>query len=217
MILQTERLILRPWHSDDAEELYKYAKDPDALHPAGWRAHASIEDSREIIKTVLSMPETYAVCLKTDEKPIGNICFHRDDIAEGVDEYELGYWLGKPFWGQGIIPEAAREMLRHAFLDLGMERIWCGYYDGNENSRRVQEKLGFAYHHITEGCEVKQLHELRTGHVSLMTKSRWQKVTLFREQKILLDTFLANGAITVAQYNKSFGDLVILMEMRGVE
>ena len=116
-----------------------------------------------------------------------------------------------------IIPEAAREMLRHAFLDLGMERIWCGYYDGNENSRRVQEKLGFAYHHTTEGCEVKQLHELRTGHVSLMTKSRWQKVMLFREQKILLDTFLANGAITVAQYNKSFGDLVILMEMRGVE
>ena len=50
-----------------------------------------------------------------------------------------------------------------------------------------------------------------------MTKDRWQKVELFRQQKNLLDTFLQNGAISQAQYNKSFGDLVELMEMHGVE
>ena len=217
MILQTKRLILRPWSENDAEELYKYASDPEVGPPAGWPPHTSVENSREIIRTVLSALETYAVCLKENGKPIGSIGLHRNDLAEKDDEYELGYWIGKPFWGQGLIPEASRELLRYAFEDLGMSRIWCGYYDGNEKSRRVQEKLGFVFHHTTEGLEVKLLNEIRTGHSNLMTKERWQKVQLFLRQKSLLDTFLGNAAISQVQYNKSFGDLVELMEMQGVE
>ena len=217
MILQTKRLILRPWSENDAEELYKYASDPEVGPPAGWPPHTSAYNSREIIRTVLSAPETYAICLKENGKPIGSVGLHRNDLAEKDDEYELGYWIGKPFWGQGLIPEASRELLRYAFEDLGMNRIWCGYYDGNEKSRRVQEKLGFVFHHTTEGLEVKLLNEIRTGHSSLMTKERWQKVHLFLRQKVLLDTFLGNAAISRMQYNKSFGDLVELMGMHGVE
>ena len=175
MIFETERLILRPWREDDAEELYKHAKDADIGLPAGWLPHTDAENSREIIRTVLSAPETYAVCLKEDGKPIGSIGFHRNDIAEEDDEYELGYWIGKSFWGRGLIPEAARELLRHAFEDLGMNRLWCGYYDGNVKSRRVQDKLGFQYHHTTEGIELKLLGEVRTGHVMLLTKEQWKE------------------------------------------
>ena len=175
MTLFTNRLILRPWSENDAEDLYKYACDPEIGPPAGWMPHTSVEYSREIIRDVLSAPETYAVCLKEDERPIGSIGFHRADLAELDDEYELGYWIGKPFWGRGLIPEASREMLRHAFEELGMRRIWCGYYDGNEKSRRVQEKLGFVYHHTTEGIEVVQVNEIRIGHVMLMTKEAWKK------------------------------------------
>ena len=173
MILQTKRCILRPWREEDAEDLYKYARDPEVGPPAGWPPHKSVEDSRGIIRDVLSAPETYAVCLREDGRPVGSIGFHRADLAEKPDEYELGYWIGKPFWGQGLIPEAAREMLRHAFLELGMNRIWCGYYDGNVKSRRVQEKLGFSYHHTTEGVEVPLMRETRTGHVMLFTREAW--------------------------------------------
>ena len=217
MVLETKRLILRPWNEADAEELYKYAGDADVGLPAGWQPHTSVDNSREIIRTVLSADETYAVCLKQNGKPIGSVGLHRNDIAELDDEYELGYWIGKPFWGLGLIPEASRELLRHAFEELGMSRIWCGYYDGNHKSRRVQDKLGFVYHHTTEGIELKHLGEIRTGHSNLMTKERWQKVELFRQQKKLLDTFLQNGAISRAQYDKSLGDLRDLMEMHGVE
>jgi RimJ/RimL family protein N-acetyltransferase len=175
MILQTKRLILRPWREEDAEALYTYARDPEVGPPAGWLPHTSIENSREIIRTVLSAPETYAVCLKENGRPIGSVGFHRNDLAEDDDEYELGYWIGKPFWGQGLIPEASREMLRYAFEDLGMSRIWCGHYDGNVKSRRVQEKLGFVYHHTTEGIEVSLLGEIRIGHVMLMTRDVWEK------------------------------------------
>jgi RimJ/RimL family protein N-acetyltransferase len=176
MILETERLILRPWREEDAEDLYKYAKDPDVGPAAGWPVHTSVENSLEIIRDVLSAPETYAVCLKEDGKAIGSIGFHRKDLAELDDEYELGYWIGKPFWGRGLIPEASCEMLRYAFDDLGMKRIWCGYYDGNLKSRRVQEKLGFVYHHTTEGIEVKLLGEIRTGHAMLMTREVWENL-----------------------------------------
>lgn len=175
MILTTERLVLRPWCEEDAESLYKYASDPEVGPWAGWPMHTSVQNSLEIIKTVLSAPETYAVCLKCDDSPIGSIGLHRNDLAEKDDEYELGYWIGKPFWGQGLIPEASRELIRYAFEELMMARIWCGYYDGNDKSRRVQEKLGFVYHHTTTGIELKLLDEVRTGHASLLTREEWEK------------------------------------------
>ncbi len=217
MILKTERLILRAWQEEDAEELYKYASDREIGYSAGWPAHTSVENSRQIIRDVLKKTDTFAVCLKETGKPIGSIGFHHNDLAQKDDEYELGYWIGKEYWGQGLIPEAAREMLRYAFEIQKKNRIWCGYYDGNEKSKRVQEKLGFVYHKTTEGIELPLLNEVRTGHTNLMTKERWQKVELFLKQKQTLDTFLENGAITQKQYNKSFGDLCVLMDMHGVE
>ena len=216
MVQNTKRLILRAWCETDAEQLYRYAKDPEIGPPAGWPVHTSVEHSRDIIRTVLSAPETYAVCLKDDGKPIGCVGFHRHDLAVEDDEYELGYWIGKPFWGKGLIPEAAREMLRYAFEELGMNRIWCGYYDGNDNSRRVQEKLGFVHVRTTEGLDVKLLGEIRTGHSGVMTRERYQKVMLFLKQKETLDIFLKTKAITALQYNKSMGDLRKLMAMHGV-
>ena len=219
MILQTERLILRPWCEEDAQDLYTYARDPEVGPPAGWPPHTSVENSRALIKNVLSKPETYAVCLKND-KPIGSIGLHLNgstDMTDRDDECELGYWIGKPFWGQGLIPEAARELLRYAFDTLGMRAVWCGYYDGNEKSKKVQSKLGFIYQHTTEGLEVSLVNEIRTGHTNLMTKDRWQKAELFRNQKKTLDTFLEKHAISQAQYNKSLSDLRNFMDMHGVK
>ena len=218
-MIETERLILRPWQEQDAEDLYTYASNPEVGPPAGWPPHTSVDNSREIIKNVLSKPETYAVCLK-DGTPIGSIGLHLSgstDMTDRDDECELGYWIGKPYWGQGLIPEASRALLRYAFEELGMRAVWCGYYDGNEKSRKVQTKLGFVYQHKTEGLEVRLMNEIRTGHCNLMTKERWQKVELFRKQKNTLDTFRERNAITQAQYDKSLGDLRNLMEMHGVE
>lgn len=178
MILKTERLILRPWCDKDAEHLYRYASDPEVGYPAGWPAHTSVENSREIIKNVLAVPETYAVCFKDNGEAIGSISLkfgEATDMTDRDDECELGYWIGKPYWGMGLIPEAARELLRHAFDDLNVRAVWCGYYDGNAKSKRVQEKLGFTYHHTTEGVDVPLLGEKRTGHVSLLLREEWKK------------------------------------------
>ena len=180
MIMETERLILRPWEESDAAECYRYASDPRVGPPAGWPPHTSVEFSRQVILNVLSAPEVYAIVLKETGLPIGCIRLHHDDLAVEDDESELGFWLGVPYWGQGIVPEAARELLRHAVEDLNLARIWCGYYEGNEKSRRVQEKLGFKYQWTSENVPVPQMNETRTGYVSLLTKADFQGNT--REQ-----------------------------------
>ncbi len=177
MILETERLILRRFDESDAENVYLYAKDPDVGPIAGWPPHKSVDESREVIRNVFSGSEAYAVCLKSDNKAIGAIELKLNghtDMTEKDDECELGYWLGKPFWGQGIIPEAVREILRHAFEDIGMNKVWCGYYDGNVKSKRVQEKCGFRYQWTTPDVDVPLMNEIRIGHVSCLTKEEWE-------------------------------------------
>ena len=185
-MLKTERLLLRRWEDSDAENLYEYAKDPDVGPIAGWPPHQSVDESRNVIRTVFQGKEAYAICLKTDEKAIGAIELKLNghtDMTDRDDECELGYWLRKPFWGQGIMPEAVKEILRHAFEEIGMTKVWVGYYEGNSKSKRVQEKAGFRYQWKSEGVDVPLMHEKRTGHVSSMTKDQWQWDRLYAAAK----------------------------------
>ena len=173
----TERLILRRWENSDAESLFEYAKDPDVGPVAGWPAHQNIEESRNVIRNVLNGKEAYAICLKTDRRAIGAIELKlkgHTDLTERDDECELGYWIGKPFWGQGLMPEAAGEILRHAFEDIGMTKVWAGYYEGNRKSKRVQEKCRFRYQWKSEHVDVPLMHEKRTGYVSSISRDQWQ-------------------------------------------
>ena len=176
MKLETERLILRPWLDSDANSLYEYAKDPAIGPIAGWFPHTSVENSREIIKNILSADETYAVCLKEDNKAIGSIGLMIGN-ASNLDlpntQAEIGYWIGVPFWGQGLIPEAVKRLLYHGFENLKLEKIWCGYFDGNTKSKRVQEKCGFVYHHTNKNIHWKLMDDIRTEHISCLSKEDW--------------------------------------------
>ena len=121
-MLTTERLILRKWTLEDAESLFEYARDPDVGPIAGWPAHQSIEESRNVIEQVFHGQECYAVCEKGNNIAIGAVELMLNghtDMTNRDDECELGYWLGKPFWGKGYMPEAARELLRRGFEELG--------------------------------------------------------------------------------------------------
>ena len=177
MELQTERLLLRPWRESDAPALFKYAQNPNVGPIAGWPPHQSEDESREIIRSVLSDSGNFAVVLKA----IGSIglmtlrsTIHTAKIAEG--ECELGFWIGEPFWGQGLIPEAVDELLRYAFEELAMRAVWCGYYEGNVKSQRTQEKCGFKYSHTEEQKPVPLLGEVRTEHFTRLTLEEWKKL-----------------------------------------
>ncbi|MBQ6381118.1 MAG: GNAT family N-acetyltransferase [Clostridia bacterium] len=176
--LQTERLILRPWEEADAQALYSYAKDPRVGPIAGWPVHTSVENSRDIIRSVLSAPETYALVEKKSAQPIGSIGL-MIGAASNIDlpqsEGEIGYWIGVPYWGQGLVPEAVHALLRHSFEDLGLEKVWCGYFEGNTQSKRVQEKCGFRYRYTRENVEWALMHDIRTEHITCLTKQVWSE------------------------------------------
>ena len=136
-----------------------------------------MENSRQIIREVLAVPETYAVCLKEDDRAIGSIGMltgSSSNLDLPENEGEIGYWIGKPFWGQGLIPEATRELIRHAFADLDIQTLWCGYFDGNIKSKRAQEKCGFVYHHTIKDIYWAPLDDIRTEHITRLTKEDWQ-------------------------------------------
>lgn len=172
-MIETERLILRPWHDTDANSLFKYASDPDIGPIAGWPPHISVAHSLEIIRTIFAAPETYAVVLKATGEPVGCCGIMFSDSLHSAEiqqkEAEIGYWIGKPYWGQGLIPEAVKAMLSRCFNDLHLDAVWCGYYDGNTKSKRVNEKCGFKYHHTNKDI-ISPLGDKRTEHLHIMTK-----------------------------------------------
>ena len=98
MVIQTERLTLRPWREADAASLFAYASDPEVGPAAGWPPHRSIEESKEIIRTVFSAPHTFAVCLAATDEPVGSIGLmppRRETSCRG-DGLELEVAIGSP-------------------------------------------------------------------------------------------------------------------------
>lgn len=176
-VFETERLLLRPWHAPDAAALYKYASNPNVGPIAGWPEHQSLENSQSVIQTVLSAPENYAITLKETGEPIGSIgLMTREGVhtaAIGDNETEVGYWIGEPYWGQGLATEAVGALLRHSFLGKGFAAVWSGYYDGNDRSRRVQEKCGFEPHHTEHNKDCPLLGERRTEHFTMLKREEW--------------------------------------------
>ena len=177
MILKTERLLLRPWEEKDAEDLFEYAKDPRVGPIAGWPAHQTVQDSLNTIRTVFAVPHVFAVVSKEVGKPVGAISLQMGENSNfplSDTEGEIGYWIGVPYWGQGLIPEAVKELLRWGFTHLHLEKIWCGYFEGNEKSRRVQEKCGFTYHHTNRNIPWPLTGDTRTEHISCLTRQDWE-------------------------------------------
>lgn len=149
MTIETDRLILRPWVAADAAALYRHACDPAVADPAGWPAHSSPQMSAEVIRTYFAEPETYAVVLKATGEPCGCIglvppqAAHYPAMSPGARE--IGYWIGRSLWGQGLIPEALKALIGHCRRNLGLRELWIVTYSGNTKSQRVADKCGFRH------------------------------------------------------------------------
>ena len=184
VILETERLILRPWKKNkaDAKALYQYAKDSRVGPVAGWPVHRDAAQSLQVIRDVLSTPDIYALVLKKTGSPVGSAGITYGSTGRKFlqeHEAEIGYWIGVPYWGRGLVPEAVRCLLQRCFTGLDMQTVWCGYFDGNEKSRRVQEKCGFVYDHTEENSFIPALGETRTEHFTKLTRQRWEQIIIF--------------------------------------
>ena len=144
--METERILLRPWRESDAAALFKYASDPEVGPRAGWPPHRSVEESLDIIRNVFSGEGMWAVELKETGEPIGCAGYlpaSHSNLAIAETECEVGYWIARPYWGQGICTEALKLVIDHCFNVKGFTVLWGDCFPENPASGRVMEKCGF--------------------------------------------------------------------------
>ena len=138
-------LLLRPWHLDDAPALFPLAADPLVGPPAGWPPPKSVEESRQVIDEVFSVPGTY--CVTVAGKIVGCVgLVAPDDLYEQLlrqfPAVEIGYWIGRPYWRHGYATRAARCLLMEAFTHHGLDAVWGTHNTDNAGSAAVMKHMG---------------------------------------------------------------------------
>lgn len=148
-IIETERLILRPFKTDDAESMFRnWASDPEVTKFLTWPAHESVEVSRHVAKTWQDGYDDFrnyqwAIELKEIHEPIGSISAVKTDDSTG--SATVGYCIGRNWWGQGITAEALREVIAFFFQEVGMNCVNACHDPRNPNSGKVMRKCGMTY------------------------------------------------------------------------
>ena len=147
--LETERLILRKFKEDDAVDMFKnWASDSEVTKYLTWSAHSTVEVSRQItdlwVSEYCNMEHyQWAIELKEIGEVIGSIGLV--NIDNDNENCEIGYCMGKAFWGKGIMTEAFSEIINFLFKEIGFERLGARHDVDNPASGRVMEKSGLKY------------------------------------------------------------------------
>lgn len=150
MLLETERMILRPWEKDDYKKLYMLASDSRVGLPCGWEPHKNEQESKDVLCDILMNDYTFALVHKDVNEVIGNIAimpYCESRFALNERQAEIGFWLGYPYWNKGYMTEACKKMIEYGFEEMGLEAIWSAHNLDNYGSMRVQQKCGFVFHH----------------------------------------------------------------------
>lgn len=144
--LETKRLILRRWQSEDVQDLYEYAKNPEVGHMAGWEPHTDIGMSQTVLKQYMESDDVWAVALRENGKVIGHIKLTPDeDRGKYVARY-ISYALSADYWGKGYMTEAVKAVIRYVFEESDEIDMLSAFHSGrNHQSKRVIEKCGFEY------------------------------------------------------------------------
>ena len=144
--LETDRLILRPFRAEDGEAMFRnWAHDPEVTRYLTWQPHENAEASHAIAamwEQESRKPESYqwAIVPRGQEEPIGSLSVVRMD--EAVDAVELGYCIGRPWWGMGFTAEAVKAVIDYLIREVGAHRVAACHDVNNPRSGRVMEKAG---------------------------------------------------------------------------
>jgi ribosomal-protein-alanine N-acetyltransferase len=147
--LETERLILRRLTLEDAPSMFEYAADPEVPRYMTWDPHETIDDTYNFLQMVLPSYDdpltdvwTWGIVLKQTGRVVGGCSIW----GRGTNSRaELGYWIGRPFWGRGLVAEAAQAMIKLGFEQMDLNRIEARCFIENTASARVMEKCGMKY------------------------------------------------------------------------
>lgn len=169
-VVQTSRLRLRQIALEDASVLYEYWSDPSVTEFMNIEPFESIEKAEEMIRFLNKLTEDqqairYSITMKDTELIVGTCGFNSLDFHNG--RAEIGYDLGRSFWGQGYASEAVGALIQKGFTELGLNRIEAKVEPGNANSIKLLERLSFSY----EGT-LRQYEKVNEGFIDLQMYSK---------------------------------------------
>lgn len=176
-ILHGERIKLRPYRQGDAEAMYKnWCSDPEVCRYLSWAPRQSLEENQSVLDGWLPAyraPHCYRWGITLDGQLIGDLTVVRWN--EKLEEAELGYCLGRAWWGRGLMTEAVLLARRYLFDVVGFRRLCIRHVKENAASGRVIQKAGLLYEGCLKGTE--RLHDGSFADVCVygLINERWQE------------------------------------------
>jgi [ribosomal protein S5]-alanine N-acetyltransferase len=184
--IATERLILRPLEARDRARLIKLANNWKVSKNLGTMPYpyseAAADEWLGKQAGLWAGGKTVALAVTIEDELIGGIGVGVRDSAD----WELGYWLGEPYWNRGYASEAATALRDYAFAGLKLDRVVAGHFAENHASGRILTKLGFRYtsevarYCLARGANVKCLE-------MALPRERWLEVTSAAKSEELVD------------------------------
>ncbi|HJP71984.1 MAG TPA: GNAT family protein [Candidatus Limnocylindria bacterium] len=176
-VIQGERVFLRPLGAADAELYRRWRADAKPMAPAGWRdpaplSLAQVEARIERLATAQGDDiYNFLICLRSDERPIGEIMLADVDRRNG--SAEVGIFIGEPDeWGKGYGTDAINALVDFGFAELRLERIWLEVWTENSRAIRSYEKAGFV-HEGTIRNDRYEFGRLTSGHIMSILHDEW--------------------------------------------
>jgi [ribosomal protein S5]-alanine N-acetyltransferase len=146
--LETSRLLMRKVTFKDLEDMYVYTSSEEVTKYVPFPTHKNIEDTRKFIDYILEQYQInkkllWGIQLKEPKKFIGTIEFFTFEPAH--NKAEIAYILSEDYWGNGIMSEAANEVIKFGFQTLNLTRIQARTFKDNIGSQKVLEKVGMTF------------------------------------------------------------------------
>ena len=181
MQLETKRLILRNYKMSDLEDYWEYVQMEDVGPRCGWPAYTDKNKAKERLEIESKKQHQFAIELKENHKVIGSVELfdtkaERYPNCDLTNSKEIGFLLSKNYWGHGYMPEAVKEVMRFAFEDVGIDKIYISHAEKNHNSGIVQDKLGFRIIGRVQNYREWVDGTMTDGIVRCMTKLDWEKL-----------------------------------------
>ena len=155
--LKTERLLLRQFVESDLENVFKGLSDPEIIKYYGV-SYQTLDDTKAQLRFFADLEKDntgiwWAVCSLDNDRFYG--AGGLNSLSKEHKKAEIGFWLLKEYWGQGIMTEAIPLICNYGFDHLGLHRIEGFVESENENCKNAMKKLSFKHEGTMTDCEIK--------------------------------------------------------------
>ena len=177
-VLEASRLLLRPLNEDDVDAIFEYCADPEVSKFTTWQTHQTKQDSMVLVEYALGnykigISAPYGIALKNNPKKIiGTVGWFWN--TKPHKSIEIAYALARPFWGQGLMVEAAKVLINEALNKNDIHRISSRCISENMSSQRVMEKLGMRHEGTLRQSMLVKGKFVDITHLS-MTRQDWEE------------------------------------------